>query len=194
MKTNKVIFITLIIFGLIYLFLDRNLFYYGKSDFKFYDLLPLNIKPIERPDFEGGLVFEDRYGFNIVSKGKHKYVNCKTELIINNIIKYGFTDNKFIAFVEDSSGSKHYIMYKKNDSINSKHEMIISVINKNIPINYKNIKWINLIGNIKQIRQIELLRNYVLTIIIILLLYYTISKIKHNRTRLKRPPNNSRSA
>ena len=65
----QIIIIFMIIVIIPYFILDRQLFYYGESDYTFYNLLPFNIKPENKPDFEKGFTLWDEDEMSLVGKG-----------------------------------------------------------------------------------------------------------------------------
>lgn len=81
------------LFGLAYIFLDNQLYYYGKNNLKIYETLPLGIKPEFRYDFEGGFVLRDKYGFALsgcgVSLGEIGDTLLQNK-IMSKLLKYGF--------------------------------------------------------------------------------------------------------
>lgn len=117
MKTYKIFFIVTLILGVLYLLLDRQLFYYGKNNFNIYGSLPLKVKPVFRYDFEGGFALEDEHGFQLISRGDCQYVHSDIKLNVKNIIGYGYADDTLIAFIENADGRKYFIEYIKNNKL-----------------------------------------------------------------------------
>lgn len=178
MKTYKILLLITLIFGVAYFMLDRQLYFYGKNDFNFYNLLPLNIVPEDRPDFEGGFVLWDKYGISLVGKGV-KYWN--SDIKVGEIVKYSFNNQKLVAHIEDTTGNSYYIELSPNDNQLIKRDINVKVWNSDEVLKSEDFKRINIKGNEKKIKKIVLPRNYLMIAFIIMFiisLYKTIKSIK----------------
>lgn len=184
-KVKKILTVlTLIIISVISYFaikLDKKLYYYGKNIFSFHNPLPLNIKPVFRYDFEGGFALEDEHGFYIISQGKHQYMNSKMEFSIKEIIKYGFTDEKLIALIEDIKGEKYYIECLNNGDKHSKQDMIINVLDEITSIHLEEYKWIK----IEHLDKIELHRSLLIFVFVVLLFVLIVSRLNWHMVNVK---------
>ena len=166
--------------GVLYFALDRQLFYYGKNDFNIYHLLPLNIKPEYRPDFEDGFALYDEYGFTIAAKGNTYKFNDK-DIHINAVLKYCFNNEKLNVLVEDVNNKKYYIEFSRSANNLSKKEIVVNVLIDNSFIDSHNFKFVDIKNNDRYIRKIELFRNYTLFINIAFFLYLTYMYIKYRK-------------
>lgn len=181
MRIFKILLAIILIMGVVYFVLDRQLFYYGKSDFNFYGLLPLKINPEYRYDFEGGFVIWDEHGMSLVGKGV-KYWNSDIE--VDKIIGYGFTDEKLIVQVADTAGNKYYIEFSSNKNPQSKQDIIVNVWGEAEKPTLKDCKWIKIKGN-EKVEMIELFRFGSLVILILsaLLVIFKTIKLIINRAK-----------
>jgi len=181
MKKNFVISIIVIISCIVFYFiLDQRLYYYGKSSFNFYHPLPLKIKPVFRHDFEGGFYLEDQHGFALISTGDYQYVGSSLKLAVKEILMYGYTDAKLIVLVKDTSGKKYFIEYIRNNNLSSKRDMIINIFeSKTFIISKEEYTWVNVEND--SFKRVELLRNYLVVVIIIsfLISIYFAKRAKH---------------
>ncbi len=165
MKKTLIIFLSIIVISLInYFILDRQLYYYGKSNFNFYQSLPLKIKPQYWGYDMGnlGFVLLDENEMTLISSGS-KYWASNIE--VKKIIKYGYTDEKLLAIVVDSTYRKYFIKCIKNIDVQSKQDITINVLDDKTPINYEEYKWVEI--NESYFRKIELIRNYLVITFII---------------------------
>jgi hypothetical protein len=185
MKKTLVIFLVLIVISLItYFALDRQLYYYGKSNFNFYQSLPLKIKPQYWGYDMGnlGFVLVDESAMTLISKGDCQYLGSDLKFTIKQIIKYGYTNERLVAEVKDTLGEKYFIECLKNDDVHSKQNMIINVWQQKIPLNIKEYKWIE----IKEayFEKIERIRNYLVITIVVLLLIsaYLVLSLRRKKT------------
>lgn len=172
MKTVKIILIISFILGVVYFILDSRLFYYGKSDFNIYNALPLNIKPDYRPDFENGFALYDEFGFTIAAKS-NTYEFENKDVKIYNVLRYCFDNEKLIAFVEDVESLPYSVVFC-HMGVN---EIEVEIKNDISDINLKDFKCIEIKDNEKHIKKLELARNYIMFIFIILFLLIIIKMI-----------------
>jgi len=157
----RIILTLLFVFSIAYSYVDRQLYFYGRSDFDAYHPLPVNVKP----DYWGydlgntGFVLVDDLDFVIVGKGS-KYKTSK--LIVNEVTKYSFDNGKIIVGVTDSTGREHLI---------SMHHLSDSNIEISVDPNIDHISsnWIMIKGSEKYIKQLEWTRS-----IIRIILFFTI--------------------
>ena len=180
MKTYKILLLITLIFGVAYFMLDRQLYFYGKNDFNFYNLLPLNIVPEDRPDFENGFAIKDEYGFTIAAKG-NTYKFKDTSIIINEVLSYYFNNEKVIARIIDSNDKKYYIEFTSNREKKKNQDIIANVWTDDKIINSSEFKCINIKDNEKKIKKIVSPRNYLMIAFIIMFIisfYKTIKSIE----------------
>lgn len=156
-----------------YLIFDRELFYYGKNDLNIYNSLPFKIKPEFRYDFEGGFVLRDEYGMSHVGKGV-KY--WSSDIVVEEILEYGYTEKKLIAKVLDTSKNIYYIEFSSNKNQLSKQELSVNVSSKLLKNDLINkYKWIKIKGN-NNIETIEIFRFLCLFVFIIAIILIIFKK------------------
>ena len=183
MMTIMKLIISIFILGTIYFVIDRHLFYYGKNDLAIYNRLPLGIKPEFRYDFEGGFCMNDAFNERFIGKG-FKYRSNDT-VVINEIIEYGFSQDKLIAKTIDKKGNLFFVECSENLDKNA--EMRITVIDPKYKIEIWKYKWINL-GENKLIISIELVRNYLMFIILGLTIILLVKIARRNKQLPTTPP------
>lgn len=167
MKKKKILLtIAALIFALIFVLLDEQLFYYGKNYFEFYNYLPFNIRPVDRPIFEGGFKLEDEYGFSLVSTGECQYGLSNKIITVKDIIKYGYKTDALVALIEDINYRRYFIECIKNKDTLSKQDIIFSIMDEDSFKDYRTYKWIE-IKMEKDIILLELFRNLSISIFII---------------------------
>ena len=167
-KYNIIISLVLaVMLSALYLYLDKKLFYYGKSDFTYHNLLPMDIQPRFRYDFEGGFALEEKDGFGLIFQGESQYIGSDRKLDIVDILKYGFNNDSLVALVEDQSDKKYYISCTPNKLQDVKREMNVHIINEDSFTADDNLVWVNLHENVDDI---EILRNLIPIPIVLLLL------------------------
>jgi len=167
MKINKTLLVSILFLGALYFVLDRQLFYYGKNKFNLYRLLPINITPYHRHDFEGGFALMDEYGFTIAAKG-NKYQCQGKEIVISEVSNYYIGTNKIIAQIIDTCNNRYYIEFINNTKNLLEHDIITNVWSNEKNIDSNEFKSIGIKGNIRYINGIELSRNLIMLILIIL--------------------------
>lgn len=146
MNKKNLIIISLILFTVFvtaYIITDQKLYFYGTNSFSFYNPLPLKVKPVFRPDFEGGFALEDNDGFFLVSRGIYLYRFSPIKLSVSKIIGYGYTRDKIIALISDSSEHKYLIEFSQNPNASKGPNIIANVFNVNSTINLNKYVWIN---------------------------------------------------
>ncbi len=184
MRKFQILLVIVLIMGAVYFVFDRHLFYYGKNNFNFYNSLPLELKPIFNYDIKGEFAIEDKHGFYLVSWGKHQYVGSEKEIIVQEIIRYGFTDEKLIAQIADTAGSNYYIEFSSNTNPQSKQGIIVSVWGEAEKPTLEDFRWIKIKGN-EKVEMIELFRfvSLVVFILSVLFLIFKIFKLLINRAQ-----------
>ena len=167
MKIISALWVSILIFAVIYFVLDRQMFYYGRSDFDIYSLLPLKVRPEYRPEFEGGFLLWDEYGFSLVGNGV-KFRNSNIE--VDDVVKYGFSDERLLVQIKDTKKNKYLVEFKKSKDTQSEHRLRVSIVNSNDDFISDNYKWIKIQDDEKYIKRMELFRNYTVFVIIALFL------------------------
>ncbi len=184
MKTFKILAILIVVVGIIYYQLDKQLFYYGRHDLHIYHLLPFNVQPDYYPPFEGGFALRNQDGLSIASQSDAYPVNNKM-ISIYKVLKYGFNKQDLVAIVVDSKKTKYYLKFYWDPNISTVNATM-DIYNR--PINSNLYKWIDIDDNEDYIRKIFLFRNYSMFIVIIFLLiflYKLVSLIKANKRNTK---------
>lgn len=180
MKTTRILLVLTLISGITYFALDRQLFYYGKNDFGFYQLLPLDIIPEDRPNFENGFALKDEFGFTIAAKGNtYKYHN--KEIVIESIHSYCYNYDKVVAIIADKNNEVYFIEFLSNNEHVTNQDIIANVWDNANYVNSSEFKCINIKENKIKINFIVFFRNSlkIIIIILILLIFY---KTKKHRT------------
>jgi len=185
MKITKILFALLIVLVTTYYLLDRNLFYYGKSDFTSYNLLPLKIVPDYTAEWEYGFILRDEYGFSIAAKVNSYPFNGKM-VYINKVIKYGFSKNQLVAVVSDSSRVIYCLMFAPTPKGRTEFDGVLYSGNK---INdFKLDRWIEIddtyIGNLSFYRNWAMIFSLFLTAVVLYRLIKSIFK-KSNQSLTK---------
>lgn len=178
---NILILLTLTL-AIVYFTLDRQLSYYGKSDLDIYNILPQKINP----EFWGydigyrGFVLEDAHGFAVVAKENKFEVDNKT-FEVNEVLRYGFDSSKVIAVVNDTKDKKYFIELAEDRDNPLGQDMMINVLDEANGFNTESYKWVEIQGNKKHIRRIELFRNYTIIVVFAIVLgigYQVLRRIK----------------
>lgn len=184
MKKQKVLLtIATLILGLTFMLLDGQLFYYGKNYIEFYNYLPFNIRPIDRPKFEGGFKLEDEYGFSLVSNGECQYGLSSEKITVKEVIKYGYKTDELVALIEDINGRKYFIECIKNKDTLLMQEIIFNILDEDSFKDYRTYKWIEIE---KDNTVLVLFRN--LSISIFIFLFITLMFIYLTKHDSKRSP------
>lgn len=155
--------------GIVYLIFDRQLYYYGKNDLSFYNLLPLNIVPEDRPKFENGFALKDEYGITIAAKG-NSYMFNDTRIKVDKVLGYCFDNNKVIAKISDANQNKYYIEFTNNIEKKTNQDIIATVMIDSKVLSQSDYKCINIEDNKTEIDKLVLPRNYLLLVFIIMLI------------------------
>ena len=142
-----------LVMGVVYLFIDGQLFYYGKNNLPIYNPLPFRIAPEFRPDFDGGTVLWDEHKEAIVGKGV-KY--WSSNIIVDELLGYGFKNENLIAQVKDTTGSIYYVEVGPNKNSQSRQKIIIAVWSEAEKPKLDDYKWTEIKGN----RKVEKLESY----------------------------------
>lgn len=174
MKKRSIIYIAIVlILGTLYFVTDSKLYYYGKSNYNiFNNSLPLGINP----DYWGAdvsfpivrLTLKDKYGLVLIGKDESYLLDGDT-IKVNRIIKYGVSQNKLIAFIEDVNSRNYFIECQKNTQPQSKRELVINVLNNDYEIK-GDCKWVNLVDNESKISRLVMIRAYTMLSIIVLII------------------------
>jgi hypothetical protein len=166
MKVNKLIFgLILMLLSILY-FVDKELYYFGRNSFDIYGLLPLKIKPAYWGFDQGnlGFVLLDNYEITLIANGS-KYNN--SDIVIKEILKYGFNKNELTALIEDDNSKKFYVKCEKNNKVKSKRDLEISVFSIDKKLEFENYLWIDIKTNVNFAKNKELTRNYLLLVFLI---------------------------
>ena len=183
MKTLKIGITLILLLGITYIVLDRDLYFYGKNDLGLYKRLPFNIEPEDRYTYEGGFLLRDGDDFSLVSKGDVQYVHSDIKLTITDILKYGFNENELVAYIQDINGAKFFIKIIKNDGKLIKQDLIVNILDETKFTGFEKYKWIILKGN-KLVILIELVRNIIrITIIGLLIALIVLLSTRKNNYR-----------
>lgn len=156
------------------LLLDKQLYFYGRNAFDLYNDIPLKIKPVFFYDFEGGSYLGDDMGMSIIARGKNLYRNG-INLDIKKIERYGYSNNKVIAEIENT---ENQIVYVESSGSEDGSQVQANFLGGETNIN--DYKWVD-ITNVDLIRTDYVLRNWavmisIATSIAIILFFY--AKIK----------------
>lgn len=169
----------ILILGLAYAYTDRNLFFYGKSDFKVYHSFPINVKP-EYWDYDRGnlgFVIADGFDFTIVKRGFNRYID--SEVFVTEIAKYGFDKKQIIVAVVDSLGHEHSIVLQSGD----KPEIEAFVDAK---VDFADITWVEVKGKGDYVKTLVLIRNFIRIGLFILIAFIGIKAVKILLQRVNR--------
>lgn len=133
-----------LLFGITYILLDHNLYYYGKNDIHYYHDLPFQLKPEYWGSDLGLLGFriEDKDGFGHIAKGViyFKYPNIE----IDSVLSYGFNDKLLIALIKDKNQQLAYIVQTDTNTFDL-IPFVKSSANKDIQ--NQQLKWIYNVNN-----------------------------------------------
>jgi hypothetical protein len=180
MKTFKILGILIIILGIIYYQLDKNLFYYGRNKLHIYHLLPYNVEPDYSPPFEGGFALREEDGFSIAGKGVAYLVNNR-KIWINDVLAYGFNKEHIVAVVIDSGKTKYGIKFNQDQKNISEISGTMMVDND---LGKSNLyKWIKIDGNDDYIWNLVLWRNCLMFTIFILLISLTYKLARYKKLK-----------
>lgn len=182
MKTIRILLVVTIFSGIAYFVLDGQLFYYGKNDFNFYRLLPLDIIPDDRPDFENGFALKDKYGFTIAAKGNTYKFNDK-EVHINEVQSYCYNTEKVVAKIIDKNNEEYYIEFVGNTDKKTNQDIIARIWVNGNTFDTSVFKCVNFNGNERKIKRMVYPRNYLMFIFISLVIVTTYKAIKQFRTK-----------
>lgn len=180
MRVYKVLLLVLVlILGIVYFLLDKELYLYGKNNLNVYGILPLNIKPVFRYEFEGGFALEDNHGFYIVSKGKHQYVHSEIKLNIKEFTNYYFDKEKLIAQIVNEDNNTYYIEFLRNNTLQIKQDIIVNVWDSSSTLQLHDLDCVKIKDNVNKFKKLELSRNFILIFLIISSLVF-VFKAKKN--------------
>ena len=144
MKRMIILISITLLFGIAYIVLDHNLYYYGKNEIHCYHDLPFQLKTEYWGSDLGLLGFriEEKHGFAHIAKGVSyfKYPNVK----IDSVLSYGFNDKLLIALIEDTHQKLAYIVQTDTTTFELK-PFVRSSVNKDIQ--NQQLKWIYNVNN-----------------------------------------------
>jgi hypothetical protein len=167
----KILFTSLLVLLMCYFYIDRELYFRGKSDLKIYHPLPVKVKPAYWGSNLGDLGFAliDDFDFTVVAKG-NRYMS--SDVVVNEIIKYGFNKKEMIVIVTDSLKREHRLTLENG----SESEILVSVDIKN---ENDKINWVEIRGKDKYVRQLEWIRSFIRIglFILIIVVGYRIARI-----------------
>ncbi len=125
-----------------YIFVDRELFFYGKSFLKVYSPFHSAITPEYWDAKLGnlGFVLADEHGMNIVSPGTRYF---GSEITVQKIHRYGYDENRLFVIVYDSSNSEYLISINEPIKEDSEHGITIVLFQEGKIINDDKLNWIN---------------------------------------------------
>ncbi len=181
MRIIRVFLVITVLIGLTYFGFDRQLFFYGKNDFGFYHLLPLDIILDDRPDFENGFAIKDKYGFTIAAKGNVYKFNDK-EVCINRILGYYYSAYKVVAKIVDENNVEYYIEFVGNTDKKVNQDIIANIWDNDKVLGTNNFKCISFKYDERKIKRLIYSRNYLMFIFIILLIVTTYKALNQFRT------------
>jgi hypothetical protein len=174
MKKRSILYVVIVlIIGTAYFVIDSKLYYYGKSKYNiFNNSLPLGMNP----DYWGadvsfpiaGLTIRDKYGLVLIGKDSYYLFDGDT-IKVSRIIKYGISENKLMAFIEDDNKLNYFIECQKNTSPPTKKELIINVLNRNIEFE-DDYKWIEFEDDKSKISRLVMIRAYTMLVAIVLII------------------------
>ncbi|MFO7575032.1 MAG: hypothetical protein R6W67_07725 [Bacteroidales bacterium] len=180
MRTYTILLVLTLVLGVVYFILDRQLFYYGRNDFNLYHLLPLNVVPEQRPDFEGGFGLKDDYGFTIAAKGNTYKFNGK-DILINEVVNYYFNTDRVIAQVVDVNNESYYVELSGNRDGLTKQDIMAKVWSERDAINLNGFRCVGIKEREKHIGRLVLPRNFAMFAVIalfIVLIYKTVRLLR----------------
>jgi len=166
--------LVMLILVLVHIGLDQRLYFYGEGYLNLGSSLPLNIKPEHRNDFEGGFILWDQHYMSLVGKGV-KYSNSRKK--IDEIVKYGFSDEKLIVLVRDIGDDCYYVEISKNKNPYTRQEFSIIINREEAVSNLDDYQWIEIRGNEKNVVRMVRIRSYSMIVLILLVLWVSIKKI-----------------
>lgn len=157
-----------IIFGLLYIFADSKLYYYGESTHNiFKKTLPLGLKP----DFWSsdvsypivGFTITNKYGISILGKDVTYNIGLDT-MKVEKVIKYGFNDTTLVAFIMGKNKSNYHVKFASD----SHGKLISKVLNEQDPEDIDVSNWITLndSNRVKKLRA-GIVISYILLLVLI---------------------------
>ena len=175
----RIILASIIALVLAYFYTDRQLYFYGKSDLDVYHPLPINVKP----DYWGydlgntGFVLIDDFDFVVAGKGV-KYRN--SEVVVNEIIKYGFDREKVFALVSDSLDKEHWVRLQSAGGSDIEASVDATV-------DQRELAWIEIEGKEVDVRMLEWIHSFVRIGLFILIVVIGIKTIRVLLQKVNRP-------
>jgi len=146
---------SIVLGGVLYLHLDKKLFYYGNHNFKVHQL-PFGITPEYRPDFEDGFALRDRYGFTIAAKG-NTYNFANEKISIAEVTSYCFDETSLTAHVKDVS-SRNYFAKFSGSSNSAGSELEVHIDKKVNNQNSLQSQCYSIENNTQHIRSLQQIR------------------------------------
>ena len=161
MYTKFVITICILLSGSIYYGLDRHLYYFGESIFD-HNLLPMDIKPENSPDFEKGFSLNDNNEFTLIGSG-FRYQNFDS-ITVDKIVTYGFSADRIIIKIIDLKGDHYFIEFTNKNSGNNL-DFLVSLVSEDKISNLKNLQWIDVLFN-EDFKKVIVVRNWLSLVLI----------------------------
>ena len=183
MKLFKLLLVLLTVLGFVYYQIDSYLFYYGRNDLPIYHRLPFNVIPEYRPAFEGGFVLRDQDQVGFVYKGIG-YAMDHREVVIQDILAYGFNAKEIVAIVTDSTGMKYYLKVSPMPASGSSMEVTVNSFEKIDSASFT--KWVTIEGKQGDIQRIWVLRNDILFILMAIIPVIVVYAVKGTRRSNKK--------
>lgn len=123
-----------------FFFIDKQLFYYGRSTFDFYKPLPLKIKAQYWNYDLGnlGFVLVDDYDMTLIAKGDRYF---GSDIEVKEVLKYGYNDEKLIGQIVALDNKKYYVECLKSDA-NTKRDITTKVWGETYNALDENYNWI----------------------------------------------------
>lgn len=173
MKINKGLLVVILILGIVSIGLDKELSYYGRNVLDVYNSLPLKAKPVFRYEFDGGFAIEDSYGFYLASQGRNRYVGNEGEVNIEEIIRYGFNDERLAVEVTDSIGRLFYIEFMEREEVQPEQSLKAKIWKgQDTALELDSFEWVEIENNEDYIRVLSIFRNYSILLISVLCLVF----------------------
>ncbi|RNC83395.1 MAG: hypothetical protein ED557_11940 [Balneola sp.] len=178
MKILQISIILTVILSVLFLLIDRNLFFYGENKFDFYSL-PLNFIPESRPSFEGGFVIRDSMGMSIIGTGiRYRQSDFK----VAKFQKYAIHKDTVYAQLEGYDRNIYFIQFSEN--LNSKTGLEVAIKTDEEWVQGKKLFWYEVYGNEGRVRNLITIRTLISIIFIsniILIAFSYIKKLQRNK-------------
>jgi len=118
MHNKKIPYILLCIMltGLLWLKLDKDLSYFGKSFFHYRHILPYNVQPIFQYSFEGGFSIVDSGGMPVIGPVMEFVNKDGIRKEVSKVIRYGIDKNDIVVEIKTTDEQSEYITLIKDTS------------------------------------------------------------------------------